>query len=259
MAAQIDSAIAEITRLNRTGRGIKRLSQAELMATVNTVLKKYNSVSALIKLEYTESVRETQRPAKAGQEAYTLLERTPVVSAKIDLAAWEMAVRNLGWRVFVCNDRELTLSEAVLAYRQEYLIEHGFARYKGKTLGLTPVYLSSETRIKGLVRLLSIGLRILCLLEFSVREALKKKDEKLSGIYKGNPKRSTNSPTAEMMLKVFRGISLAVMNIAGVTRMQLTPLNPVQEKILMLLEQPKSIYTGLFEETIEPTKNLSER
>jgi len=67
------------------------------------------------------------------------------------------------------------MSEAVLAYRQEYLIEHGFARYKGKTLGLTPLYLSSTTRVKGLIRLLSIGLRVLCLLEFSVREALKKK------------------------------------------------------------------------------------
>ena len=167
-------------------------------------------------------------------------------------------MRNLGWRIFVCNDKELTLSEAVLAYRQEYLIEHGFARYKGKTLGLTPVYLSSTTRVKGLIRLLSIGLRVFCLLEFSVRENLKK-DEKLSGIYKGNPKRSTDSPTAEIMLKAFRGLSLIVINIDGVTRLEVTPLNPVQEKILMLLGQSKSIYTELCCNTVELTKNLSER
>lgn len=68
---------------------------------------------------------------------------------------------------------------------RKYLIEHGFARYKGKTLGLTPVYLSSETRIKGLIRLLSIGLRVLCLLEFSVREALKKKRRNSLGFTKG--------------------------------------------------------------------------
>jgi hypothetical protein len=33
-----------------------------------------------------------------------------------------------------------------------------------------------------------------------------------------------------MMLKVFRGLSLIVLNIDGVTRMEVTPLNPVQEK-----------------------------
>lgn len=213
----------------------------------------------MIQLEYSESIKESQRPAKAYQEATILVEKTPSVSAKVDPIAWGMAVRNLGWRIFVCNDKELTLSEAVLAYRQEYLIEHGFARYKGKTLGLTPVYLSSTTRVKGLIRLLSIGLRVLCLLEFSVREALKKKDEKLSGIYKGNPKRSTDSPTAEIMLKAFRGLSLIVINIDGVTRLEVTPLNPVQKKILMLLEQSKSIYTGLCWNTVELTKNLSER
>jgi transposase len=63
------------------------------------------------------------------------------VHTALDLAAYQDAVRNLGWRVYVCNDRQLSLSEAVLAYREEYLGERGFARYKGKTLGLTPLYL----------------------------------------------------------------------------------------------------------------------
>jgi hypothetical protein len=61
------------------------------------------------------------------------------------------------------------------------------------------------------------------------------------------------------MLKVFRGLYLIVMSIDGVTRMEVTPLNPVQEKILTLLEQSKSIYTELCGELIEPIKILSER
>nr|VFJ66080.1 MAG: hypothetical protein BECKFM1743C_GA0114222_104113 [Candidatus Kentron sp. FM]VFJ70723.1 MAG: hypothetical protein BECKFM1743A_GA0114220_105583 [Candidatus Kentron sp. FM]VFK23779.1 MAG: hypothetical protein BECKFM1743B_GA0114221_109462 [Candidatus Kentron sp. FM] len=67
-----------------------------------------------------------------------------------------------------------------------------------------PLYLCSEDRIKGLIRLLSIGLRILCLFEFSVRKALNDGGEKLAGIYKGNPKCATAKPTAEMMLKSFK-------------------------------------------------------
>lgn len=258
LTADVDRVQAAIAKLNKTGRGIKRLGQKELEAAVDAILKKYN-VRGLLKIEYTETVKETQIPAKGKREAYILVDRTPSVHTEIDAIAWENAVRHLGWRVFVCNDKELTLSDAVLAYRQEYLIEHGFARYKGKTLGLTPLYLSSETRIKGLVRLLSIGLRALCLLEFTVREALKKKDETLSGIYKGNSKRSTNSPTAEMMLKVFCGISLIVINISGINHTEVTPLTPVQENILLLLGEPISTYTGLSKNSIELTGNLSER
>lgn len=56
----------------------------------------------------------------------------------------------------MCNDPALGVSEAVLAYREEYLIERGFNRYRGKLLGLTPLYLSSTTRIKGLIRLLRV-------------------------------------------------------------------------------------------------------
>ena len=83
----------------------------------------------------------------------------------------------------------------MLAYREEYLIERGFNRLRGKPLGMTPLYINSTDRIKGLIRLLCIGLRVLCLVEYAVREALREKSEKLAGIYAGNPKRSTARPT----------------------------------------------------------------
>jgi len=69
----------------------------------------------------------------------------------------------LGWRVYASNDLELSLPEAVYGYRNEYLIEQGFGRYKGKALGLRPIYLAYDQRVKGLIRLLSFGSRILYL------------------------------------------------------------------------------------------------
>jgi len=39
----------------------------------------------------------------------------------------------------VTNQADLTLQQAVLAYRGEYLIERGFGRLKGKSLSLTPM------------------------------------------------------------------------------------------------------------------------
>jgi transposase len=255
-ARTVEAEVA-IARLNQHGRGKKTLDEKELQNAVEAILQKHN-VPDLIQIEYRKETTRIQRKATRKREAYILVETRITVHTSLSTEAWSKAVRHLGWRVYACNDKELSLSEAVLAYRQEYLIEHGFARYKGKTLGLTPLYLSSTTRIKGLIRLLSIGLRVLCLLEFSVREALLQTEEKLSGIYKGNPKRATGRPTAEMLLKVFRGISLVIICINGVTHIDITKLTPVQEKILGLLGQSTKIYTGLSESS-EPPGKLSER
>jgi len=42
------------------------------------------------------------------------------------------------------------------------------------------------------------------------------------------------------MLKVFRGISLVIININGTKHTEITLLTPVQEKILVLLGYPTS-------------------
>ena len=145
----------------------------------------------------------------------------------------------------MCNDPALGVSEAVLAYREEYLIERGFNRYRGKLLGLTPLYLSSTTRIKGLIRLLSIGLRVLCLVEFAVREALQTKAEKLDHLDAGNPQRATTRPTTEMLLRAFAGIGLVVISFGATDWHSLTPLNAVQSRIVGLVGFPEAIYQAL--------------
>jgi hypothetical protein len=86
---------------------------------------------------------------------------------------------------------------------------------------------------------------VLCLLEFTARKRLQEKGEKLAGIYKGNPNRTTARPTAEMMLKTLRGLSLNEVNFDGARHLCLTPLTPVQERILELLGLPVTIYLTL--------------
>ncbi|MEI7995560.1 MAG: hypothetical protein WCH01_11730, partial [Methylococcaceae bacterium] len=77
----------------------------------------------------------------------------------------------------------------------------------------------------GLIRLLSIGLRVLCLVEFTVRSALQEQGEKLDEIYAGNPKRATVRPTTEMMLRAFVGIHLVTANFGGTNWRNVPPLN----------------------------------
>jgi hypothetical protein len=89
------------------------------------------------------------------------------VTVEVDAAAVEEAVRRLGWRVYATNApaEQLTLTQAVLAYRNEYIIERSFGRLKGKPLSLTPMYLQRDDHATGLTRLVTIGLWVLRLLE----------------------------------------------------------------------------------------------
>src|SRR5258708_6066059 len=70
------------------------------------------------------------------------VERSFHLHSEVDQAAVSVATRRLGWRVYVTNHPEQTLSleQAVLAYREEYLVERGFGRLKGKPLSLAPMY-----------------------------------------------------------------------------------------------------------------------
>jgi transposase len=60
----------------------------------------------------------------------------------VDEAALESAVRRLGWRIYSTNQpvEQLSLEQAVLAYRSEYLVERSLGRLKGRPLSLTPMY-----------------------------------------------------------------------------------------------------------------------
>jgi len=255
--SRLEKAQAEIAELNVRGRGRKVLEAQPLTAKVDHILAKYR-VSGILMPSYHTEVRTRHKRAYKERPACMIEQREPTVHTDKDPLAYQHLVRSLGWRVYVSNDLRLSLDEAVLAYREQYLIERGFSRYKGKVLGLTPLYLSSEDRIKGLIRLLSIGLRVLCLLEFKVRKALREQGEKLAGLYRGNPKRATASPTAESMLKAFEWLSLNEIDLDGTQHRCLSPLSATQQRILELLDFPVTIYLALTGQFGELRSEMSE-
>ena len=241
---RIEKAIQALNRLNLTGRGHKRLSAVETEAAVNRMLQRYR-VKDLVQVAYETTTQTTHKRAYGDKPARTLTETSVTVKPTLDLEAYQKATQLLGWRVYASNDLALSLSAAVYGYRNEYLIEQGFGRYKGKALGLRPIYLASDQRVKGLIRLLSLGLRILCLLEFSVRTHLQADQQTLAGLYAGNPKRATHRPTTELLLKAFRGITLTIMEINYVRQRFLSPLSELQQRILQLLDCSDDIYLVL--------------
>jgi transposase len=181
------------------------------------------------------------RPATTGRRERV---RVHAASAEAPLAD---AVRRLGWRVYATHHtaEEVSLAQGVAAYRSEYLNEQGFGRLKGRALSLTPLFLQYDHRGMGLLCLLSIALRVLVLMQCVVRRNLQHAGATLKGIYPGQPGRQTTQPTTEMMLSVFRGVTLSHIKIEGKLHEHLTPLNAVQKRILALLEIPLESYDEL--------------
>lgn len=242
---RMDNARTEIEKLNEQRQGKKCFTaEADLRVVVDAIIKKYR-VEGVFRLTYEIQRQEHNKRGYLGHPARLEVTTFASVFVQVDAAAVAHAIRKMGWRVYVTNQPDLTLEQTVLAYRDQYLIERGFRRLKDKPLTLTPMYLNSDQRIKGLIRLMTIALRILTLMEFQVRQSLQKTGEKLKGLYPGNPKRSTANPTTEMMLKMFRGLNMTYMWDEGTERTHVTPLSETQQRILALLDLPNFIYTDL--------------
>lgn len=244
---RLRKAQAALAGLRESKRGKPRLDSATAVENAVTAILKRYRVDGLFRVTITERMQERQVRSWGGRPARTAVDCQVSWQADLDTEAVAAAQRWFGWRVYATNHPADTLSmeQAVLAYRDQYLIEHGFSRLKGAPLALTPLYLQSDERTIGLVHLLSLGLRVLTLLEYQVRTNLAHNQERLAGLYAGNPKRATQRPTAEALLAAFRGIYLSTMVIGGVLHRHITPLSPLHRKILTLLELPLAIYTQL--------------
>lgn len=254
LRVRLDKAQMQLAQLHERKQGKKRLQTRTEIHEAALAILSHHRCEGLLKLTVTEQGEE--RPVRAyGERAASVrCERTLTLQAEVDETAVQEAIRGYGWRVYATNQPQPTLSleQAVLAYREEFLVEHNFARLKGRPLSLTPIYLQSDKRVTGLIHLLSICLRILVLLEFQVRRRLTEQNDLLAGLFAGNPKRTTRRPTAETLLEAFRNITLSCVTLNHQTFRHLNPLSDLQKKILTLLDLPHAIYDSLTADSLLP-------
>lgn len=228
---------------------------APLQAQAKAILAQHR-VTGLLQVTYQRQV--TRRHLRKYQDRPARTEEKVRYQMVVtwDEAAIAAAYRTLGWRLYVTNATvaQLPLTEAVHAYRGAPHIERDFSRLKGRPLGLRPLFVQREDHVKGLVRLLSLALRVLTVTEFVVRRALQAQAASLSGLYPGNPKQTTDRPTTERLLAAFKEINLSIVQLPGQFVSHITPLTALQNRVLELLGLPLSIYTDLasFIEPIPP-------
>jgi transposase len=245
---RLDRAEAALRALTPArSRGKQQIEdEASLLSSIERIEKQY-SVQGLFTYEYQQEGTERQirkykeRPARTERQVRFQLSLTRQQAA-IAAAEYQM-----GWRIYVTSapQTELSLEQAVWAYRGQYLAENVFRRLQGKLLSITPVYVQRDDHAQGLFHLLTIAARLLALGDYIAKEALAQEKEALTGIYAGNPQRGTATPTTERMLQAFDNIHLLILRLGPQVRYQLTPLSAVQERILALLGLPTSLYTDL--------------
>ena len=247
LRTRLTKAQAAVEVLTARRQGKPRLTQLPaVQEAVEAILRRYR-VEGLLDVRYEEHGQERPVRRYGDRPAHMRIEREVQMHTRVDQEAVATAVRRLGWRVYATTQpaAQLSLAQAVLAYRSEYLIERDMGRLKGRPLSLTPMYLERDDHATGLIRLLSIGLRVLTLLEFVVRRRLAAEQSALAGLYAGNPKRATVHPTAERVLESFEGLTLTIIQEGRCRRLHLTPLSPLQQRVLALLDFSVNIYMRL--------------
>jgi transposase len=246
---RLERGEAQLQALTPTpGRGKRQFSDlTRLQAEAEAILNKHR-LTEYLEVTYQQDVQERQVRAYKNRPARTETTIRYQLVLRRNESAIRTTYRTMGWRLLVTNapPERLSLAEAVRTYRGSVpTIERDFARLKGRPLGLRPLFVQRDDHVTGLVRLLSLALRILTLMEFVARRSLQAEQDTLAGLYPGNPTQTTSRPTTERLLQAFKGITLSIIDLPGQHIQHVTPLTPLQNRILQLLRLSDSVYTGL--------------
>lgn len=242
-------------RLTRTRQELERLrpsqDETELAFSerVTKVLTK-RDVTAYFDVKVQETIYIRKRYLKKGrpgsQTPYELetTSRLNLVVTRQEEAIVQ-AMQLAGWRIHVSNATpvEMNLVQSVRYYRDEWLVERGYHRFKNGSLPALPLYLRLPERIRGLMLLLFIALQALTLIEFVAKHSLTDANQTIDGLVPGNPKMKTDRPSAERLLAAFGSLHLLIKEAETVVSTTMVEaLTPLQQRILALLHLPTSIY-----------------
>jgi len=238
---RLDRATAALSKLaTKPGDDLEQLNQK-----VEAILKRYRVKEFFAVTTTAETSTQTRYLGRGRPTAKSVQEQVTRLNLQLQFqqqsAAIEQTKQLAGWRLYVTNapSTRLTLPQAVTYYRDEWLLERGFHRFKRGHLPALPIYFQNQERIAGLMFLLTIALRVFTLIEFVVRQALHNAQQSLAGLYDGNPKRATARPSTEQLLKAFRHLTLYFLPDS---RIFITPLSALQRHILSLMKLPESLY-----------------
>jgi transposase len=242
------------------GRGKRQITDETALAeAIDTVLQDHR-VHGLLSVAWEKQIeRKTQyvgrgRGAASRQQRVRETVRDHITRIARQGDTLTALTQQCGWKAFVTNavHTRRSLQEAVLGSRHAYRVERLFNRLKSR-VHIAPLFVKRNEQIEGLTSLLTLGVRVLTVLEFVLRRSLESEHAKLPGLHPENKQKMADKPTAERILQAFRKMSLTIIkNGAGEEILRrLTPLSGGQEAILQRLGLGTNLYQQLEIQNIE--------
>src|SRR6266487_6472213 len=236
------------------GRGKRQSTdEATLVEAIDTGRKDHRVHGLLSVAWEKQSERKTQyvgRGRGSASRGKQVIESVRYHITRIARQGDHMAAltQRFGWKAVVTNavPTRLSLQEAVLCSRNAYRVERIFHRLKSR-VHIAPLFVTLNEHIEGLTYLLTLGVRVLTVMEFVLRRSLQNDQASLPSLHPENKHKRTDTPTAERILKAFSDISLTIIkNTAGEDILRrLTPLSGLQEDILQRLGLGATLYGQL--------------
>jgi len=244
---RITTCEEKLNKLNNHGRGHKPPKTfEEAVERANRIIEKSNLkgiVTCSVKVEEQVSSKENS----TGKSSRKSITPRITVIPEVDKLVYEQKLRTVGWRVFVTNQSPeiLPIEDVVLMYRNQFIIEDIFHRIKGKSISIQPLYLHRHDRIDGLVKFVSVAVRILICIETAVRDALKKTPEQVAGIYPYLPKKVVQNLRAEQILRAFKGITVTIVATGKDITVYCNKPSKLQSQLLRLLGFEQTMFDDI--------------
>ena len=167
-----EAALCDLTPPRQ--RGKRQIEdEASLLSSIVRIEKQYRVAGTLPPGLSVRGGRTAGAPL-SGQPAHVERKVRFHLTVQRNLEAIQAAEFQAGWRIYATNapQERLSLSQAVLAYRDQYIEENIFRRLQGKFLSITPLYMQRDDHAQGLFHFLTLGARLLALGDYLARQAL---------------------------------------------------------------------------------------
>ncbi len=194
--------------------------------------------SPRLPVEIEEKKEETFRQATRGRPS----EQTQYVKEtrlrftlewKLHVEAIAEAAREDGVFPLLTNDRDLSATEVLRAYKRQPLLEKRFSQLK-TDFAVAPVFLKDVSRIQGLLAAYFFALLIQALLERELRQAMARAGEEALALYPEG--RACAHPTTHRLIEVFSSIQRHEVRVGeGEAQVMVTELTKAQRAIIRLV------------------------
>jgi transposase len=236
------------------GRGKRQSTDAgALVEAIDQVRTAYR-VSGLLRVAGEQQVEQTTqdvgRGRGSGRREKRVLPKTrsPIPHSTRQGETLAALTQRCGWKAFGTNapQTQRSLQAAVWCYRKAYRGERLCKRLTSRVHS-APLLVKLNEHIEGLTSLLTLGVRVLAVMELVLRWSLAQDQARLPNRPPENQQKRTDRPTAERLLQAFAGVSLTIIEQAtgeAILR-RITPLSGVQEAILQRLGLGTNLYRQL--------------